>query len=200
MTMRPDVVFPRRDLTVVSRRPPTEAEAASLGPGMIVVECQLGEDSGEATSSSSRWAKSALTGLLSWLEAAPPSSPIWAQPVSNFGAVRATARPTPDPPASQHVLVAVLAVWDRMNSRLRVVQVPAVSGSTSRRAADRHQALRSACAGSLSRRVQRRPLVLLVQEAAQRGAREVVGVVLAFEVADVGLVDPQPAGRAVARR
>ena len=47
MTMRPDVVFPRRDLTVVSRRLPTEAEAASLGPGMIVVECQLGEDSGQ---------------------------------------------------------------------------------------------------------------------------------------------------------
>ena len=47
LTMRPDVVFPRRDLTVVSRRLPTEAEAASLGPGMIVVECQLGEDSGQ---------------------------------------------------------------------------------------------------------------------------------------------------------
>ena len=47
LTMRPDVVFPRRDLTVVSRRLPTEAEAASLGPGMIVVECRLGEDSGQ---------------------------------------------------------------------------------------------------------------------------------------------------------
>ena len=34
LSMRPDVVFPRRDLTVVSRRLPTEAEAASLGPGM----------------------------------------------------------------------------------------------------------------------------------------------------------------------
>ena len=46
ISMRPDEVFPRRDLTVVSRRLPTDAEAASLGPGMIVVECKLGEDGG----------------------------------------------------------------------------------------------------------------------------------------------------------
>jgi uncharacterized membrane protein YgcG len=105
MTMRPDVVFPRRDLTVVSRRLPTEAEAASLGPGMIVVECRLGEDSGkfgpapgQASASGSGGApgpggasgrggapgpggsvelalgEEALTGLLAWLEAAPPGS------------------------------------------------------------------------------------------------------------------------------
>jgi hypothetical protein len=43
-SVRPDEVLPRRDLEVVSRRLPTEAEAASLGPGMIVVECRLGED------------------------------------------------------------------------------------------------------------------------------------------------------------
>jgi hypothetical protein len=110
LTMRPDVVFPRRDLTVVSRRPPTESEAASLGPGMIVVECRLGEDSGQfgpapgqATASSPGSAsgpagppgpggapgpagatdpdgtvelalgEEALTGLLAWLEAAPPA-------------------------------------------------------------------------------------------------------------------------------
>jgi len=111
LTMRPDVVFPRRDLTVVSRRPPTEAEAASLGPGMIVVECRLGEDSGQfgpapglrSASAPAGAAGSggvagsggaagrggaaspggtvelalgeeALTGLLAWLEAAPPGS------------------------------------------------------------------------------------------------------------------------------
>jgi hypothetical protein len=103
LTMRPDVVFPRRDLTVVSRRPPTEAEAASLGPGMIVVECRLGEDSGQfgpapgQASASGRGpgqasvsgpggapgpggsvelalGEEALTGLLAWLEAAPPGS------------------------------------------------------------------------------------------------------------------------------
>jgi Protein of unknown function (DUF2550) len=108
LTMRPDVVFPRRDLTVVSRRPPTEAEAASLGPGMIVVECRLGEDSGQFGPAAGQGSASdpggmpapagppgpagpggaagpggtvelalgeeALTGLLAWLEAAPPGS------------------------------------------------------------------------------------------------------------------------------
>ena len=98
LTMRPDVVFPRRDLTVVSRRLPTEAEAASLGPGMIVVECQLGEDSGQFGPAPDdggtgpagghgpaggpgpggtvelAMGEEALTGLLSWLEAAPPGS------------------------------------------------------------------------------------------------------------------------------
>ena len=84
LTMRPDVVFPRRDLTVVSRRLPTEAEAASLGPGMIVVESRLGEDSGQfgpAPDGSDpggtvelAMGEEALTGLLAWLEAAPPGS------------------------------------------------------------------------------------------------------------------------------
>ncbi|HEX5300307.1 MAG TPA: DUF2550 domain-containing protein [Streptosporangiaceae bacterium] len=52
LSVRPDEVFPRRDLTVVSRRLPTEAEAASLGPGMIVVECRLGEDTSQFGSGS----------------------------------------------------------------------------------------------------------------------------------------------------
>jgi hypothetical protein len=47
LSMRPREVFPRHDLTVVSRRLPSDAEAASLGPGMIVVECKLGEDRGQ---------------------------------------------------------------------------------------------------------------------------------------------------------
>ena len=71
LTMRPDVVFPRRDLIVVSRRLPTEAEAASLGPGMVVVECKVGEDTGTIELA---LGEEALTGLLSWLEAAPPGS------------------------------------------------------------------------------------------------------------------------------
>jgi Protein of unknown function (DUF2550) len=91
LTMRPDVVFPRRDLTVVSRRLPTDAEAASLGPGMVVVECRLDEDSGQfgptADDASGlgggpgaggtielALGEEALTGLLAWLEAAPPGS------------------------------------------------------------------------------------------------------------------------------
>jgi Protein of unknown function (DUF2550) len=52
LSVRPDEVFPRRDLTLVSRRLPTEAEAASLGPGMIVVECRLGEDTSQLGSGS----------------------------------------------------------------------------------------------------------------------------------------------------
>ncbi len=71
LTMRPDVVFPRRDLTVVSRRLPTEAgpapdgfdpapgPGAGIGPGGTV-ELAMGEE--------------ALTGLLAWLEAGPPGS------------------------------------------------------------------------------------------------------------------------------
>jgi hypothetical protein len=106
LSVRPDEVLPRRDLELVSRRLPTEAEATSLGPGMIVVECRLGEDisqfgtvasspgasspgasgSGAASGPEADVApgkvvtvelalgESALTGLLSWLEAAPPSS------------------------------------------------------------------------------------------------------------------------------
>ena len=76
VSMRPEETFPRRELTLVSRRLPSDVEAASLGPGMIVVECQLGD--GSATAPDSRvelaLADSALTGLLSWLEAGPAGS------------------------------------------------------------------------------------------------------------------------------
>ena len=47
LSIRPDEVFPRRDLSIVSRRLPSDVEAASLEPGMIVVECKLGEDGGQ---------------------------------------------------------------------------------------------------------------------------------------------------------
>ncbi len=86
VSMRPDEVFPRRDLTVVSRRLPSDAEASVLGTGMIVVECKLGEESnggpggsGSPAGSGGRggmvelaMGEAALTGLLAWLEAAPP--------------------------------------------------------------------------------------------------------------------------------
>jgi hypothetical protein len=82
ISMRPDEVFPRRDLTVVSRRLPTDAEAASLGPGMIVAECRLGENGapgsggvpGQGGTVELALGEAAFTGLLSWLEAAPPGS------------------------------------------------------------------------------------------------------------------------------
>ena len=84
ISMRPEETFPRRDLAVVSRRPPTEAEASVLGPGRIVVECQLGEarvpgedgTPGEGDKVELAMAESAITGLLAWLEAAPPGSPL----------------------------------------------------------------------------------------------------------------------------
>lgn len=70
VSMRPEEVFPRRDLAVLSRRPPTDAEVAILGPGMIVVECSFGEGGPVELA----LGESALTGLLAWLEAAPPGS------------------------------------------------------------------------------------------------------------------------------
>jgi hypothetical protein len=74
--MRPEETFPRQELTLVSRRLPSDAEAASLGPGMIVVECQLGDGSTREQGGTVELAlaDSALTGLLSWLEAGPPGS------------------------------------------------------------------------------------------------------------------------------
>ena len=69
-SMRPQRAFSRRDLTVVSRRPPTAGEVRILGPGRIVAECEV-SGSGPVDLA---LAESALTGLLAWLEAAPPGS------------------------------------------------------------------------------------------------------------------------------
>ena len=69
--LRPDESFPRSTLTVVSRRPPDSHEANSLGPGMVVVECRAGE---RAEPMELAMSESALTGLLAWLEAAPPAT------------------------------------------------------------------------------------------------------------------------------
>jgi Protein of unknown function (DUF2550) len=97
ISMRPDEAFCRRDLAVVSRRPPTQAEVSILGPGRIVVECQLGEGGGASPAGVSSeggragqdqperavelaMAESALTGLLAWLEAAPPGSHLGVAP------------------------------------------------------------------------------------------------------------------------
>jgi hypothetical protein len=71
LLLRPDESFPRRTLTVVSRRPPDSAEANRLGPGMVVVECRTGE---RAEPMELAMSESALTGFLAWLEAAPPAS------------------------------------------------------------------------------------------------------------------------------
>lgn len=68
--LRPRLELERRTLTVASRRAATVAESASLGPGMVVVECKVGDGTGVELAMS----EAALTGFLSWLEAAPPGS------------------------------------------------------------------------------------------------------------------------------
>ena len=68
--LRPRIELERRTLSVASRREATPAESASLGPGMIVVECKAG-DGGRVEFAMS---EAALTGFLAWLEAAPPGS------------------------------------------------------------------------------------------------------------------------------
>ncbi len=70
LLLRPAEIFPRRTLTVVSRRSPDAGETNSLGPGMVVVECRAGEP---ADAMELAMSESALTGFLAWLEAAPPS-------------------------------------------------------------------------------------------------------------------------------
>jgi hypothetical protein len=98
LSPRPEHTFPRRDLTVVSRRPATQAEELALGPGRIVVECSLGAHreadtvgapsaarapsaAGPASAAGAAGllelalAESVLTGLLAWLEAAPRFPP-----------------------------------------------------------------------------------------------------------------------------
>jgi len=80
LTIRPAHTFGRGQLSVVSRRRPDAAEAISLGPGRVIVQCRLAEsdstgpDLPEAAMVELALAESALTGLLAWLEAAPPGS------------------------------------------------------------------------------------------------------------------------------
>jgi hypothetical protein len=144
VSMRPEETFPRRDLNVVSRRMPTEAETASLGPGMIVLECRLGESGpfgeggalgdGTAVSSPGRGGtvelalpESALTGLLSWLEAAPPGS--------HLGVALLAWRFTPRPPHAAACDVRRMAsaaaraflAADRSPSTSAVIVAPSVS-------------------------------------------------------------------------
>jgi hypothetical protein len=76
LRLRPQAVFDRRALCVVSRRPADAVEVTSLGPGTVVVECDTGAAAGRVELA---LGEDALTGFLAWLEAAPPG------PVSEFG-------------------------------------------------------------------------------------------------------------------
>ncbi|HEX4832844.1 MAG TPA: DUF2550 domain-containing protein [Trebonia sp.] len=68
---RPEHVFPRRSVEVISRRPVEPSEVTVLDAGWIVVEIKTGSDDGPVELALS---DQALTGLLAWLEASPPGS------------------------------------------------------------------------------------------------------------------------------
>lgn len=64
---RPAAVLTRKDLEVVARRDAEGNEELALFPGWTIVECRFGAGLVELAMS-----PDALTGFLSWLEAAPP--------------------------------------------------------------------------------------------------------------------------------
>jgi Protein of unknown function (DUF2550) len=84
--LRPEHVFARRMLTVLSRRPPLPSEAGTLGPEQIVVEIRASPPADHPHHGARAAAEGAdehvelamteqaLTGFLSWLEASPPGS------------------------------------------------------------------------------------------------------------------------------
>lgn len=65
--LRPMRTFLRDVTAVERRRPPTDAEQHVLYSGHVVVECRVADEPVELA-----MAPGALTGLLAWLEAAPP--------------------------------------------------------------------------------------------------------------------------------
>jgi hypothetical protein len=73
--LRPEHVFHRRSLSVLSRRPSLPSEAATLGPQRVVIEVwtqpaqQAADEHVELAMT-----EEALTGFLAWLEASPPGS------------------------------------------------------------------------------------------------------------------------------
>jgi hypothetical protein len=68
---RPAAVLTRRDLEVLGRRDAEDDEELALFPGWTIVECRFGAGLVELAMS-----PDALTGFLSWLEAAPPGQNI----------------------------------------------------------------------------------------------------------------------------
>jgi hypothetical protein len=73
--LRPEHVFHRRSLSVVSRRPADATEAVSLGSERIVVKVEVATPADAATSQVElAMTDQALTGFLAWLESSPPGS------------------------------------------------------------------------------------------------------------------------------
>ena len=69
VSLRPRYALSRRSAVALGQRPASGAEAATLMPGAYVVECL---DAGVRVDLA--MSHSAVTGFLSWLEAAPPGT------------------------------------------------------------------------------------------------------------------------------
>ena len=67
---RPRLTFPRRELRVLETRDPDPVEAVALSSDQTVVRVQVPGRPGEVLELA--MSAESLTGLLSWLEAAPP--------------------------------------------------------------------------------------------------------------------------------
>jgi len=77
--LRPEYVFHRRALSVLSRRPADPSETVTLGADRIVAEVSAkpsADDPGSLPGEHVELAmtEQALTGFLAWLEASPPGS------------------------------------------------------------------------------------------------------------------------------
>jgi Protein of unknown function (DUF2550) len=74
--LRPEHIFHRRALSVISRRPAEPSEAVALGTDRIIVEVAIPDASGANDGEHVELAMTdqALTGFLAWLEASPPGS------------------------------------------------------------------------------------------------------------------------------
>ena len=75
--LRPEHVYSRRSLAVLSRRPAVPSEAVTLGADRIVVE--LGTGAGATAGEGPERVElamtdQALTGFLAWIESSPPGS------------------------------------------------------------------------------------------------------------------------------
>lgn len=71
LAWKPRHIMTRRQLRVRSRRDPAPAEAHSLPAGSMVLVCALGTERLELAMT-----HGAMTGFLSWVEAAPPKDPM----------------------------------------------------------------------------------------------------------------------------
>ncbi|HEY6423795.1 MAG TPA: DUF2550 domain-containing protein [Pseudonocardiaceae bacterium] len=69
----PDRVLDRERLEIVERRGPTVPESYAMPSGSIVLRCRTGVGELELA-----MRQDTLTGFLSWLESAPPSTNPWA--------------------------------------------------------------------------------------------------------------------------